>query len=195
MALSLVTAPTSEPITTAEAKLHLRVEHDVDNPWIERAITTAQAVVETAVGRKFGSQTWDEKRDGTPCGDTWELPFPPVSSVTSITYVDTAGTTQTWSSAQYTVDSPAGDQGLPTRIVPAYGYSWPVVRSVPNAITVRFVCGYTTVPAALKAAMLVLIEHWYANRGAVVIGTVSAPLEYGFNFLTYPYKSIAAVAA
>lgn len=191
MALSLVTAPTAEPITTSEAKLHLRVDHAVDDSLIETLCQAAQAMVETATHRLFGSQTWDDKRDSTPCDGVWWLPYPPVSSVTSITYVDLAGATQTWSSSEYTVDAPAGPQCGHARIVPAHGYSWPQVRDVPNAITVRFVCGYTSAPAALVQAMKLLIEHWYANRGAVVVGTITSDIGLAFNSLTWAYKAVA----
>lgn len=191
MALSLVTAPTAEPITLSEAKLHLRVDHSVDDDLITTLCQAAQAIVETAVHRLFGSQAWDDKRDSTPCDGVWRLPFPPVSSVTSISYVDHAGATQTWSSSEYTVVTPSGPQCEPAYIVPAYGYSWPQVRSVPNAITVRFVCGYTSYPAALVQAMKLLIEHWYANRGAVVVGTITSDIGLAFNALTWAYKAVA----
>lgn len=187
MGLHLVTPPTSEPITTAEAKIHLRVEHGVDDELIGTLIPAARHTVETGTGRKCGSQTWDMKLDCFPSGAI-VLPYPPVSSVTSVTYVDSNGTTQTWSSAYYTTDLPSGDDSAPARIYPIYGQSYPSIRSQRNAVTVRFVCGFTTVPGGMLAAMKLLIGHWYANREAVVVGAISQTLQDAVQTLVWQHR-------
>ena len=148
MALWLVTAPASEPITTAVAKLHLRVDHSVDDALIDTLCAAAREYVETGTGRKCITQTWDLKLDAFPCnnGAIW-LAFPPVTSVTSITYVDTNGTTQTLSSALYTTDLPPGVASAYARIVPAYQQTWPLTREVPNAVVVRYACGFANAAA------------------------------------------------
>jgi uncharacterized phiE125 gp8 family phage protein len=189
MGLHLVTAPTSEPLTTAEAKTHLRVDHNVDDELIETLCLAAQHTVETGTGRKCGSQTWDDKRDSFPCsGEAIVLPYPPVTSVTSVTYVDQNGTTQTWSSALYTTDLPTGDDAGPARIFPIYGESYPSTREQRNAVTVRFVCGFTTVPAGMVAAMKLLVGNWYANRESVVVGTISQVLQQALDTLIWQHK-------
>lgn len=194
MALFLATAPTVHPITRDEAKLHLRVDHSADDDLIDTLIAAAVGHVENGTHRKMITQTWDDKRDGFPCGDELWLPYPPVSSVSSISYVDTNGATQTWSSSEYTTDLPTGPHARMARIVPAYGYSWPSTRSVINSVTVRFVCGYgaagSYVPGALLAAMKLLIEHWYANRGVVAVGAISTELQMGVQSLIWQYKAI-----
>ena len=99
------------------------------------------------------------------------MPRPPLQSVTSITYVDDAGDTQTLSSSLYQVDT----KSQPGRIIPAYGESWPTVRSnTLNAVTVNFVAGYgddpEDVPAGLRHAVKFLCGHWFEQRETVVIG-------------------------
>jgi uncharacterized phiE125 gp8 family phage protein len=106
------------------------------------------------------------------------VPRPPLISVSSITYVDGNGTTQTLSAAAYKVDT----DSEPGRITPAYGYCWPTTRAEINAIAITYVAGYATraaVPASIKQAMLLLIGHWYENREAVgqVGGTVAMAVE------------------
>lgn len=164
MALSLYAAPAGEPVSLDEAKGHLRVDTDDDNGLIDGWIAAAREYVEAHTHRKLLTQTWDLKRDAFPCyGEAIWLPFPPVSSVTSVTYTATDGTSTVWSSSLYTVDPPAGPQAEPARIVPAYGQSYPSTRSEVNAVTVRFVCGYGAagdVPAMLKACLL---EHVRAS--------------------------------
>ena len=52
-------------------------------------------------------------------------------------------------------------------ITPAYGVDWPTVRNIPQAIRVRFVAGYDSVPEPLKQAIAMLVTHWYENREPV----------------------------
>src|SRR4051812_2411410 len=90
----LVTAPTSEPITRTEVKLHLRVDVDItaEDALIDAHIIAARRLVETHTGRQLITATWDLFLPGFPDCDVLALPNPPLQSVTSITYYDTAET-------------------------------------------------------------------------------------------------------
>jgi uncharacterized phiE125 gp8 family phage protein len=196
MALTLVTAPTVEPVTLAEAKLHLRVDTADEDALIDTLIRAARQYVETFTRRALIAQTWDDKRDEFPCGDgTIELPIAGVSSVTSISYVDTNGDTQTWSASLYQTDLPSGPKAPFARICPAYAQYYPQTRTQMNAVTVRFVAGYGTtsaaVPESLKAGIKLLIGHWFMNREAVMvgvgIGAVAVPATV--DWLLWPYRA------
>jgi uncharacterized phiE125 gp8 family phage protein len=154
--LSLVAAPSLEPVSLAEVRLHLRVDDVAEDALIDSLRVAAREYVENFTGRKLITQTWDQKQDGF-CGHCIELPFAPLISVTSISYVDNNGDTQVWPSPNYTVDAPTGPFAMPGRIVPAYGVTWPSTRDVINAVTVRFVTGYGStvhsVPYLLRAAL------------------------------------------
>lgn len=193
MALFLVTAPTEEPVTLDEAKVHLRVDDTYEDALIWSLIVAASQHVETFTHRALCTQTWDDKRDGFPCGDIW-LPKPPVSAVTSITYVDTSGSTQTWASSDYTTDLPTGPWARMARITPGYNLSYPQTRCVLNAVTVRFVCGYggaEAVPEPIKAAMKLLIGHWHMNREAINVGpgNIVTPYPMAVDALLWPFKA------
>jgi uncharacterized phiE125 gp8 family phage protein len=87
------------------------------------------------------------------------VPRPPLQSITSIKYYDTAEVEATFSSADYFVDTVS----TPGRIVLKWqSLADPTLRAV---VAVR--CGgWTTaasVPARLRQAMLLLIGHWYEN--------------------------------
>lgn len=170
MALTLVTAPVGEPFTLTDAKDHLRITIDTEDSLINALIVSAREFAEGNTRRALITQTWDLTLDAFP--DAIEVPLPPLQSVTSVTYIDTAGTTQTLvANTDYTVDT----KSEPGRIVPAYGKSWPSTRDIVNAVTVRFVAGYgnaTAVPKSIKQAMLMHIEHMFDNRGTVNIGNV-----------------------
>lgn len=141
------------------------------DPLLSRLVTGARTAAERITRRALVTQTWDLFLDAFPA---WEIgiPKPPLQSVTSITYVDTDGVTQTLAADQYQVDI----KSEPARIVPAFGVVWPVTRWQPNAVTVRFVCGYgvaASVPAGIKNWMLVRIKQMYDNRDATVPGALS----------------------
>lgn len=195
MSLTLVTPPATEPVTATEAKLHLRVDHTTDDALITILIATARQMVEQITRRALITQTWDWKLDGFPA--CFDIPKPPLVSVTSISYVDTAGASQTWASTNYIVDAPGGPTAQPGRIAPAYGVSYPSTRSIINSVTVRFVAGYgaaSAVPEPLKQAVLLLIGHLYANRESVVItgrGSIVAEMPQTVEWLCWPYRALA----
>lgn len=104
------------------------------------------------------------KPDGTTGYEIW-LPFPPLQTVESITYVDQQlGTVLTLDPALYIVDKISE----PGRIMPAYGTTWPLTQIQPNAVLIDFTCGYgdtaTTVPACVKQWMLLQLGVAYENR-------------------------------
>lgn len=163
-ALVIVTPPGTEPISAAEAKLHCRVDSADDDALITALIVSARQCAETETRRALVTQTIDLVLDEFPA---WciHLPRPTIQSVTSITYIDTDGISQTLGASEYQVDA----KGEPGRIVPSYGKVWPCARRQPNAVTVRYVAGYlnaAAVPQGIKQWMLLHVGHWYANRDA-----------------------------
>lgn len=191
--LSLVTAPTVEPVTKEEVRAHLRLDSDTadEDAYLDVLIQTARETVEAHTRRALLAQTWDWKLDTFPCAQPWELPKAPLSSVTSITYLDGDGTTQTWALSNYTVLAPAGPRCMPGTIALAYGVTYPTVRAVPNAVTVRFVAGYgaaaTSVPAAIKSAVLLLVGELYARREVAIVGTIISEVPLSVSRLLASY--------
>jgi len=156
------------------------------DPTIVALVSAVRERAEAATGRQLLTATYDLVLDSFPCGVQpfelglhWtvdrignmflDIPRPPLQSVTSITYVDTAGATQTWSSANYLVDKPSGPRCRRGRIAPAYGVVWPFTQAQINAATVRFVAGYgatgASVPALVRQALLMDLTALYEHRG------------------------------
>lgn len=165
----VTTPPVAEPITLAEAKAHLIVEHDDDDTLINTYIKAAREKAEHYTGRAMMEQTVKEYLQNFPCV-TYdnikagiELRFAPLKSLTHVKYKDTDGDDQTLSSNKYTFDNISE----PPKIFPAFGESWPATRDDINAIEIEYVAGYTTasdVPANVKLAMLLMIGKWYEQR-------------------------------
>jgi len=126
-----------EPISLAGAKRHLRVDHTVDDALIESLISAARADLEARTSQQWMYRTHTVRFDYgfPPC---IEIPLYPLVEVADITYVDTAGATQTLAADQYQV-SPDRMPGL---VVPAYSASWPSTQAVIDAVAVTYVAGY-----------------------------------------------------
>ena len=171
MISTLITAPVNKPITTAEAKTHLRVTSSDDDTYIGTLIDAALEYVENVTRRKLITQTWDVFYDDWPDEDYLELPYGQLQSVGYVKYIDSDGAETTWSTDYYSVDTDSD----PGRIVLGYGESWPTATlTTKNPIVVRFVCGYgdngSDVPASIKHAMKFIISDMYEVRETRIIG-------------------------
>jgi uncharacterized phiE125 gp8 family phage protein len=186
MSLTLITPPAHMPVSTAEVGEHLRLDEPqllvVD--VLIGAATDYLDGPEGVLNRALITQTWDLKLDCFPWAhvgwssvagsayvhDCIKIPLPPLVSVTHVKYIDPDGIEQTWPTTEYTVDVPNG------QIYLAYGKSYPSTRDVPNAITVRFVAGYSVemLPPADKLLVLALVAHWHEHREPVVVGQAPA---------------------
>jgi len=167
MNLSQTTAPTSEPLTVPGVRQYLRIDDDRDDPVITDLIKAARGLAETSTRRQLMRATWKYSFQAWPDTEI-VLPHPPLSSVSSITYLDTAGDRQTWSSDDYDVQT---DE--PGRIRPAYGEVWPAVRHDLDAIQVTYLAGYASasaIPELILLGMRLLIGHWLENREATAQG-------------------------
>jgi uncharacterized phiE125 gp8 family phage protein len=171
MSLVEVIAPDEEPITVADAKAFARVDRTDEDALFQGLIVSARRYAEGATRRALINQTWDLFLDRFPvAGCAIEIPKPPLRSITSIKYFDTAGVEQTWAASKYIVDT-ASTQG---RVTPTETEVYPTTQRRINAVTVRFAAGYADapeVPETVRLAIKMLTAHWYDNRGPVAFGT------------------------
>lgn len=190
--LTRSSGPAVEPVTVAEAKAHLRVDISDDDAYIGTLITAAREWVEAYLDRTLVNTQWVMRLDSFPLEDI-ELPRPPmVSSGTatsvSVTYTYTSGATAVYSSSSYRVDRAS----TPGAVRPIYGGTWPSGMTDENAVSVTWWAGFgadgSSVPASIRHAMLMLIGFWYENRGAVLVGSVSKPLEFAVESLLSTQK-------
>jgi uncharacterized phiE125 gp8 family phage protein len=195
MSLKLVTDAVQEPFTVEEVKHHLRIEVSADDAMVAAYALAARQFVEAQTRRALMQQTWDYSIDyeypyygGYKC---IRMPRNPVISVSSFKYIDDNGSEQTLAANQYTVVS----REHYSYIVEAYDVTWPTLRTVPNAITIRFTAGYVddtsspqipNPPHDLKQAVLLLTGHLYENREATTPMNMR-DLPMGLQALMSPY--------
>ena len=162
-----VTTPAAEVvISTADAKAWLKVDTSDDDALIAALVASAAETAQNYLSQALVTQTITETFDAW--GDVAQpsllrLAIHPVISVTSITYIDDNGATQTLAANQYNVDLYAKR----CVIEPAYNVSWPTVRVQRNAITVVYQAGYgaaTALPKDIRTALLLMVADGYENR-------------------------------
>lgn len=181
MPMQLITPPAAEPVSLAEAKLHLRVDFDEDDALIQALISAARQAAEMLTQRQLVTARWRMVLDsfpgcglmGVPAGKTFTLPghailIPksPLQSVVEIRYLDMAGVSQVMPSAHYTVDKACE----PARITPVFGQIWPVALPQIGAVSVTFDAGYGSaadVPEGLKSWIKLRLGSLYAHREEV----------------------------
>lgn len=167
--LKLISGPSSEPVTLAELKAQCRVEHSAEDDLLTAYGIAARQQCESILERALITQTWARMLDCFPWSEI-ELGKPPVQAITSITYIDTAGATQTLSSSAYVLD-PTGEE--PGFVLPAYGYTWPTTLDTAGAVTITFTCGYgaaAAVPDAIKTWIRMRVATLYRFRESIGAG-------------------------
>lgn len=162
--MAILVTDSAEPFDAAEAKIHLRetLVSTSNDAYITSLIKIARKLAQARTGRTLLETTWKLVLPAFPC--VIVLEHPPIISVESVTYVDTAGTTQTLAPSLYQ----AAIAREPGRIVPAYGTTWPSTRCQPEAVTVTYKAGYANaaaIPPGIVHWMKLAVADMYENRG------------------------------
>lgn len=156
-------APAAEPLTTADAKAQVRVDHTDDDALIASLSAAARAHVEARTGTRLYTQTVSFKTDDW--ADLAHLPICPVQSISSISYTDTAGDVISLSTDIYETRLDL----LEPSIVLKYAQTWPTIREG-SLITVTAVVGYGAAgaqPPEVMQAIRLLVGDWYDHRATV----------------------------
>lgn len=155
------TGSITEPVTLGDVKDHLHITDTAEDDFLTSLITVAREHVESFCNRSIPVQTIIARFDRFPYqGQCIRLPQSPVSSITSVQYVDTDGVTQTWPSSNYVLD----DASEPARFDTAYNVTYPTTRNEINAVTITYSAGESSPPAAILHAIYLIIGDLYANR-------------------------------
>lgn len=198
MSLTLSSAPAAAALDwAADIRPGLRLDSDDEKAWVEQLLVPAvSSWAETITGRALITQTWALKMPCFPGSGRITIPKPPLQSITSITYVDADGVTQTWDASLWTNDAPSGDRAAHAHVWPAYGESYPTSRGEPDDVTITFVCGYgdayTDVPSALRLAMLLVLADRFEHREAAVAGVSIQAVPMGAEYQALSFLAEAA---
>lgn len=161
---TLVTAPTSKPVTVPEVKRHCRISstNTADDELLNHLIDVAVAHFDGyngILGRCLITQTWKQTFDRFQ--DVMRLPFP-VQSITSVKYLDADGVEQTLDASYYDLRH----DGLSSFVQRDRSLLWPTIKADPEAVRVTFVAGFgsaSNVPAPLRQAILLSVGTLYSQ--------------------------------
>ena len=180
MNIKILARGTAEPVTLAEAKLHLRVDLSDDDALITAMITAARDMVERYTSRTLIYTAYRLTMDNWPYDI--ELPRSPAveaaaNLITGIAYItpriryyDGDGNQQTMTYAANDFEILL-DNNPPLLVLPPSGI-WPVTYPLQRgAIEIDWIAGYgaasTGIPQLLRLAIMMLVAHWYEHREAV----------------------------
>jgi hypothetical protein len=177
MPARLITPPSGEPLSLADAKAHLRLDTPLDDAYVTSLITTARQYTESVCWRGMLAQTWELVLPGFLGDDRFELGerarrhfFLPVGYEWSnadrayrfLPYMELERgqlTTSLASNAVKYIDANGVQQTLdpsvyvvdnvrePARLQLAYGQSWPLTRDQWDAVRVQYQVGWVDAPS------------------------------------------------
>jgi len=161
---TLLSGPTAEPVSLAEAKAWLKVESADDDLLIGALVTAARLTVEATARRLLLTQGWRLTLDTWPASGIVAVELGPVQAVTALRSFDEQGVETSYDPASFQLDRTRE----PARILPL-GQSAPVTGRLVADIEIDLTLGYgsaaSDVPQPLRQAMLMLVALWYENRG------------------------------
>lgn len=170
-----------EPISIEQCRAHLEAPiygdtdvDDIDDIMILAWLGAAREHCENFLGLSLSPRTLEIALDSFPTttidGRTWvELPMGPVTEIVSVSVGEPSDDTDAeefeLAADTYVLD----DYKVPARLVTVSG--WPSITTATNAIKVRYIAGYeidtdgvSSMPKSIRAAMLLILGHLYANR-------------------------------
>ena len=193
----LVTPPVIKPVTLTEVKAALDIGYTAKDDLLNGLIDAATSYLDGwtgILGRCLVEQTW--RQDFDSFFACMPLPLLPVLSATSVKYYDSDGAEQTVDPASYSVQ--ANDLGSFVRFIDAF--SAPGLRADQPAVSVTYKAGYanggtdpsftSTVPAAIKQAMFLMIRQWFDNPSNAAVGVTVASMPMAVDALLAPYRRI-----
>lgn len=164
MSSILLSGPAIEPISLAEAKAFLRIEHADDDDVVTALIVGARIYIETQIRRALITQRWRLVRDAWAQSGRIEVRPAPLKSLDAVRvddgqseplevdvegfFVDTAGSTLVF--APWALPQPARTAG-----------------GIELDVTLGYGDAAIDVPEPLRQAIRLLVGHWYENRGLV----------------------------
>jgi uncharacterized phiE125 gp8 family phage protein len=174
MPLLLLTPPTAEPITLAEAKAHLRQTINDDDAYITALIIAARRAIETRYGLCLMRQSWALFADDWPEDGVFAIPRWPLISADGLTSFADDDTASTIDPAHYVLDAASRPARLALRRGRVFAPPGRKINGLKLAFTAGFGADASFVPQEIKQALMATIADWYQNRGDEAGGTLPA---------------------
>jgi uncharacterized phiE125 gp8 family phage protein len=195
---SVVVTPSVPVLTRAQGKTYAGLDWldgDARDALMDNWILSAQRKVEQDTGVALLTQTIDVYLDALPSDRTpIDLPWRPITAITSVKYTDSGGTQQTLDPTNYLYDG-ASAAPIAARIALSQTGLWPSDLRFFQPYVIRLVAGYADVTALQAAApelfdaVGLLVGH-AANTGRDRY-TNTAQLRDEYDEKIAPYRLVA----
>jgi uncharacterized phiE125 gp8 family phage protein len=187
MSAILLSAPAVEPLSLAEAKAFLRVEHADDDDVIAALIAASRIHIEAQTRRALVTQDWRIILDAWPVDGRLPIRPAPLRTLTAVRVYDAGCVSHTLDTESFVLDTGGSELVFaPWALAPP--------GRLAAGIELDVVVGYgdagTDVPEALRQAVRLLVAHWYENRGLAAVGTVTI-LPTTVAALIAPYRMLS----
>jgi uncharacterized phiE125 gp8 family phage protein len=164
MTIRIITPPASEPVSLAEAKRFLRVDHTHEDDLITTLIGAAREAVEAGIGRALITRRVRESLDiwVREAAQGAVLGLGPVTDVVAVRLLADNGSQSVLEPERYRLE---GNRDRP-RLVFASGV--PATLRAIGGIEIEYDCGYAdeadALPVALRLATLQIVASLYELR-------------------------------
>jgi uncharacterized phiE125 gp8 family phage protein len=182
------TPATGLVVSLPEFKKHLKWDPSdtSEDTIMELYIKAATGQCEAFCSRSFLSTVWYAFFDIFPyCPRLTYGPVDPSNVV--VKYYDESNVEQTLATTEYKIKD-GGDFG---RTAIEFDGTIPAIYDRPNAVTVEYTVGYTTIPSEIKAAVLIQAATLFEFRTDQQAGSIVNPLHYGSRTLLYPFRLLS----
>lgn len=193
--------PATDYISLARAKQHLRVLHSNDDAYITDLLTGAFSIASKYVGYSLLKSKWqygfdylvgqeaitDLKKGFTIPNGNYLRVYSRIISIDALKYVDENNDLQSFAS---------GDWVVKPVLMSDYGTSI-YIENNPTSLTddnIRYIVELTEgfevadFPKSIEIAVLQLVQQYYDNRQAIVVGTIQSAMDYNFEYILDPFR-------
>lgn len=184
----LLAAPAAEPLSLAEAKNFLRVEHDADDVLIASLVAAARNHVEALTRCALIAQTWRLVLDRWPDSGRIAPRIGPLRSLVAARVFNAANEPGAIDPETFVIDAAAGVIAAPGWLLPTPGRS---LAGIEIDIEAGFGEVASDVPPTLLQAIRMLVAHWYENRGLIAIGQSVAMMPASVNAIIASHRVLS----
>ena len=184
MAIKRLSEPSSEPVTLAEAKRHLRVDNTDDDDYITALIRVARRASEDRMERTLITTTWKLTLDEFQ--PSIILPMPRIQAISSVIYNNRSNQQVALSASDWFLDS----DSEPGWLVPAISKAWPLTLGI-NAVAITYTAGYgvtaESVPMPIRQWILLAVGDMYDQFRSLSAEKPVVPQSFADSLLD-PYR-------
>jgi len=196
-------------LSLATVKNHVIVQHDHDDEMLKIYRDASVEHVEDITRRTVNLSEYKVFIDQLCRAQSFRLP--PIREINSVTYEAADGSRYVAPEDSVTLRTdgeygelcptsswPIGAKNIQATVIAGYGQH--TIASSATETNAAYPMAYgaaygvaagevLALPVSITQAMLLLIGHWYANREAVVVGTISADVPHAVDSLLFKYRN------